>query len=272
MLVLSRRPNEKILFPHLGITVQVLRSSGNVTRLGIDAPKDVRIVREEIAEQDDLKVAPQVADAEADPSPRETVSAEVSRELRHTISNRLNTAVIGLHLLHRKLELGKLKDAESAVMKVFHELEALDSDVGRLLAPENPEMQGEPLVTRRRALLVDDCRNESELMAGYLRTFDYDVDIADDGLEAIAYLEAHQKPDVVLLDMQMPRLDGPGTIRRIRETPAFDGMRVFAVSGLSAEDAGVKIGPEGVDRWFTKPIRPNELVEEMRRDLAVLES
>jgi CheY-like chemotaxis protein len=194
-------------------------------------------------------------------------SSDSSRELRHTIRNRLNTAVIGLHLLHRKLETGQLEDAETAIMKVFQELEALDSDVGRLIAPP---VQGESLVPRRRALLVDDSRNESELMAGYLRTFNYEVDIADDGLEAIAYLEAHQKPDVVLLDMQMPRLDGPGTIRRIRQTPAFDGMRVFAVSGITAEQAGVEIGPSGVDRWFTKPIKPNELVNEMRRDLAVL--
>jgi carbon storage regulator CsrA len=255
MLVLSRRPNEKILFPNLGITVQVLRSNGNVTRLGIEAPQDVRIIREEISDQQPPTAMP------------ERPMHAPSSELRHAIRNRLNTAVLGLHLLHRKLEMGQLQDTEAAVMKVIHELQGLDSEMGPLI--QSPA-ENDSLVPRRRALLVDDSRNESELMAGYLRTFDYEVDIANDGLEAIAYLEAHQKPDVVLLDMQMPRLNGPETICRIRANRAFDGIRVFAVSGLSAEQAGVEIGPAGVDRWFTKPIKPNELVDEMHRDLAVL--
>ncbi len=48
MLILSRRPGQKVVFPGLGITIEVLRSSGSVARLGIEAPEDVAVLRDEI--------------------------------------------------------------------------------------------------------------------------------------------------------------------------------------------------------------------------------
>lgn len=48
MLVLSRRPEETIVFPELGITVEVIRTKGNTVRLGIKAPEEVRILRGEL--------------------------------------------------------------------------------------------------------------------------------------------------------------------------------------------------------------------------------
>ena len=50
MLVLSRRTDEEIVLPDLGVTIKVLRTSGNQIRLGISAPSDVRILRGELAE------------------------------------------------------------------------------------------------------------------------------------------------------------------------------------------------------------------------------
>lgn len=58
MLVLSRREADKILFPSLGITVEVLRVQGNRTRLGINAPADVPILRHEIADLKEIEFAP----------------------------------------------------------------------------------------------------------------------------------------------------------------------------------------------------------------------
>ena len=70
MLVLSRRIEEKIVLPGLGVTVQVLSIKGNVVRLGIDAPQDVKIFREELLAQDTrgdeqkLEIEPVVAKPE----------------------------------------------------------------------------------------------------------------------------------------------------------------------------------------------------------------
>jgi carbon storage regulator CsrA len=48
MLVLARRPGQKVVFPGLGISVEVLRARGTVTRLGIEAPDDVVVMRQEV--------------------------------------------------------------------------------------------------------------------------------------------------------------------------------------------------------------------------------
>src|SRR5690348_18444547 len=54
MLVLSRKENEKILFPHLGIALQILRVGGGKVRLGVEAPSDVSVVRYEIASEEQM--------------------------------------------------------------------------------------------------------------------------------------------------------------------------------------------------------------------------
>ena len=90
---------------------------------------------------------------------------------------------------------------------------------------------------------------------------------AKDGRDALDYLSgSRRRPDVVLLDMQMPRCDGPSTISAIRENPAYSGLRVFAVSGRVPADMGVTVGPSGVDKWFRKPLNPQNLVTELHRD------
>jgi DNA-binding response OmpR family regulator len=115
---------------------------------------------------------------------------------------------------------------------------------------------------------VEDNENESELLAGYLRTCDFHVVTARDGADALEYLAGNDKPHVMLLDMNMPRMDGRTTIGKIRSNPKCAGLKVFAVSGASPEESSVRVGPNGVDRWFTKPIRPDRLVGEINRELA----
>ena len=53
MLVLSRKEGQEILFPNLGITVEVLRVKGNNVRIGVDAPRSIRILRSELEEDGD---------------------------------------------------------------------------------------------------------------------------------------------------------------------------------------------------------------------------
>ena len=48
MLVLSRRESEKVLFPELGVTLEIVRIKGNVVRVGIDAPRSIRVIRGEL--------------------------------------------------------------------------------------------------------------------------------------------------------------------------------------------------------------------------------
>lgn len=241
MLVLSRRENDKIVFPHLGITVEVLRIAGRSVRLGVRAPESVRVLRHELAKEADL-----------------TLPAELPLS-NHRLRNRLNSAGIGLALVRKQLELGRSAEADATLERVLAEFQSLEAELSTT-SPAAP--QGE-----RRALLVEDDANERELLAGFLQLSGFQVDRVADGCDALDYLAEHQPPDVVLLDMQMSRCDGPMTIHRIRENPAYAGLRVFAVSGRVPDEVGVSVGPTGVDRWFRKPLNPQSLVREINRDL-----
>lgn len=244
MLVLSRRENDKIVFPHLGIAVEVLRIAGRSVRLGVSAPAHVRVLRHELAEEAVLESL--------------ALPAGVPMS-HHRLRNRLNSAAIGLALVRKQLEHGRVTDADATLERVLAQFQSLEDALSA--APPNGER------SERRALLVEDDANERELLAGFLQMSGFRVDGVADGCDALDYLAEHEPPDVVLLDMQMPRCDGPMTIHRIRQNPAYAGLRVFAVSGRVPGDMGVSVGPAGVDRWFCKPLNPQSLVQEINRDL-----
>ena len=249
MLVLSRGTTDKIIFPNLDITVEILRIAGNKVRVGIDAPKDVRVLRHELVDEQSG-----------------TGVSKKTSHLSHEFRNRLNTANVALHLLQRQLDAGLSEEAETTLQKALHELDTLNETIG---GTADSQLSADQKLPPCRALLVEDDANESELLAGYLQMSGFDVDRAMDGLQAMVYLSRHRSPDIVLLDMQMPRMNGPKTVSSIRSNPAYRDVKVFAVSGTPQAECGVSIGPEGVDRWFSKPINPQELVDEMNRDLAM---
>jgi len=261
MLVLTRRETEKILLPDLGVTVELMSVSGNRARLGISAPKSVRILREEVAANGRL-----IQEAAA--------RGTFNRDFAHEMRNRLNGAGIALEMLRLHLEAGNSTSALGPLEKVAEELNGLMAD---LLAAESAAAAAKASAkasakARRpwRALLVEDNANESNLLAGYLRMTGFEVDTAGDGADALDYLHSHDRPDVVLLDMLMPRCDGPTTVGRIRRDPHLDGMKIYAVSGTSQKRFDVQTGPAGVDRWFTKPVDPRELVRQIDSELAAL--
>jgi carbon storage regulator CsrA len=281
MLVLSRGRNDKVVFPTLGISVEILRVAGNKVRLGIEAPHEVPVHRHEISERIAAQENPDAG--ASDPHDRAIIKMPSAtagddqqagrlslREMNHAVRNRLNAAALGLHLLHRKLETDDLSDAEATIFKIFNELKAIEEQMegpGQKKAPagvRDPSHSG----PHHRALVVEDNDNERELLAGYLRVSGFDVDTAADGLQAMVRLTEHA-PDVVLLDMRMPRFDGRKTISAIRNNPDYRGMKLFAVSGTRPEEMNVSLGPSGVDRWFTKPVDPKGLLEALRDELHV---
>ncbi len=260
MLVLSRREKEKVVFANLGVAVEVLRVAGKVVRLGIDAPADIRILREELTD-------PTAANAMS--APQSPPAASMAQTVRHAIRNRLNVASLGLQVLQRRLESGDAEAAEATIAKIFNELSEIDAvlDSSKQANSAQPRESSQPPSRGRRALIVEDNPNESELLSVCLQMNGYAVEVVADGIEALSYLDSHEHPDFVLLDMAMPRCSGPQTIASIRRNPALRGIRLFAVSGADRREAGVAFGRLGVDRWFSKPVNVRELVREMDRNL-----
>jgi carbon storage regulator CsrA len=256
MLVLTRRETEKILLPDVGVTVELMSVSGNRARLGISAPATIRILREEVAANQ--KAVQHVA-----------ARGPIPREFAHAMRNRLNSAVLAVEMLRLQIAAGNTSAAQEPLDKVVDELRALAA----ILQPETAPPQALPTKTRRawKALLVEDNANESNLLAGYLRMTGFEVDTAGDGADALDYLRSHDRPDVVLLDMLMPRCDGPTTIGRIRRDPSLEGVKIYAVSGTSPKRFDVQTGPGGVDHWFCKPVDPRELVRQIDTELAAVQ-
>jgi carbon storage regulator CsrA len=259
MLVLSRSEQQKILFPSLDISVEVLRVRGRVVSVGIEAPPDVPIQRAEIAGLKSLDFPPDA----------QSVGAQLSK-LRKSVREGSRTAAERLNELHQLIEqiasVGspEAARAERILLDLYGDLKRIES--GAYSRGWESESAGdEP----PQALLVEDDQNERELMAGFLRMSGFQVVTAADGRDALDYLSMHAPPDVVLLDMQMPRCDGATMVRQIRCEPCFDGLKLIAVSGAEPDRFDLPIGPQGVNRWFRKPVDPEHLVSEVQRELAL---
>jgi len=111
-----------------------------------------------------------------------------------------------------------------------------------------------------RVLVVDDEPIVREVLARYLEKDGFVVDVAEDGEQALAAYDA-ATPDLVLLDLMLPRLDGLEVFRRMRE------RRPTAVIMLTAkvEETDRVVGLElGADDYVTKPFSPREVVARVR--------
>jgi len=279
MLVLTRGIQDKVLFPHIGVSIEILRVRGDKVRLGIEAPDDVKVLRHELAE------AANLPESSTKPSSGRAQQDTSAHDVHHW-RNRLHGASLAMTLAQKQFDLGRTDEASSSLRHALHEFDLLDHEMARhdsklqLGSPESVgtdptecsfpsvESLGDSESRRPRALLVEDNINESELLTAYLNLSGFDVDRAADGYQAVIYLARHETPDIVLLDMLMPRLDGPATIRSIRSNPDLEDVKVFAVSGSDQESLGVRTGPGGVDGWFSKPINPQRLVHEIQQSLA----
>jgi carbon storage regulator CsrA len=254
MLVLSRRENQKILFPNLGITVEIVGLKGNNVKLGIDAPPEIRVLRSELADPLESEAACEEGNA--------------SLEKLHERNNELNSIGLQIQIAQKLLKRGNNEQARNVLEGSLAKLQTLDGNL-------NPTSETKTTNTKhikRTALLVEDDANERQLMATILQMCGFEVDIAADGLAAIEYLRTHQRPDCVLMDMQMPRMSGPEAIAKIRQEIELATVPIYGVSGLPRQEANVPIGDRGVTGWFAKPVDANKLVSQIFRDAENRES
>jgi CheY-like chemotaxis protein len=109
-----------------------------------------------------------------------------------------------------------------------------------------------------RILIADDNADSAESMGMLLRLMGNDVRIANDGLEAVEQAATFQ-PDIVLMDIGMPRLDGYEAARRIRNQEWSRDTLLVAVTGWGPSDDDAEATAAGFDCHFTKPLDPAEL-------------
>jgi DNA-binding response OmpR family regulator len=109
-------------------------------------------------------------------------------------------------------------------------------------------------------LIVDDEPQITKVLRGYLEQSGYRVVIANDGAMALAQYK-HEKPDLVLLDLSLPQMDGIEVARRLRTTSNVPIIMVTA----RVEETDRLVGLElGADDYITKPFSPREVVARVR--------
>jgi CheY-like chemotaxis protein len=133
-------------------------------------------------------------------------------------------------------------------------------------APTNPQSDA-TAAPRKRILVVDDNRDSAESLAMVLRLLGYDVRTAHDGRQALVDVAVY-RPNLVLLDIGLPRMNGYEVARQLRLEPGGGQTKLVALSGYAREDDRREAYAVGFDHYLVKPVDFDALYEL----LAALES
>ena len=109
-----------------------------------------------------------------------------------------------------------------------------------------------------RILVVDDMRDLADTLAVLIRIWGYEVVVTYDGSEALIEASANP-PDVVLLDIGLPKMNGLDLARRLRQLPAMAKALLIAISGFGQEADVQRCKEAEIDCHFLKPVDPEEL-------------
>jgi PAS domain S-box-containing protein len=112
---------------------------------------------------------------------------------------------------------------------------------------------------RRRILLVDDNQSTTTVFTMLFKNLGCEVAAANDGAKAIE-LAATFRPEIVVLDLSMPRMDGYETCRRIREQPEGKNIVLLAVTGLGGGETVNRARLAGFDDVLTKPVKADDIL------------
>src|SRR5579864_295931 len=110
-----------------------------------------------------------------------------------------------------------------------------------------------------RILLIEDDEASLELLKYVLSAFGHTLFEARDGEQG---LEAARRelPDLILTDLQMPKMDGYGVVRALRKDPRFQDRPIVAVTAFAMRDDREQVLASGFDGYISKPIVPEEFV------------
>jgi len=115
-------------------------------------------------------------------------------------------------------------------------------------------------------LIVEDNEKNMKLVRDILRHKQYTTLEAVNGLDGVR-IARESRPDLVLMDIQLPDIDGIEALRRIREEASLDRVPVIAVSASVMPDDQQKIVTSGFDAFVTKPINLKQFLDTVKRFL-----
>src|SRR5207248_7225312 len=127
-----------------------------------------------------------------------------------------------------------------------------------------PQAAAGGICPQKRVLLVDDNQDAAELLGEVLRSAGHDVAIAHDGPEALGLLRRFH-PEIAVLDIGLPVMDGYELARRLRNEPTLDHLRCIAVTGYGQETDRARSRQAGFELHLVKPVDLSELLHALEQ-------
>jgi CheY-like chemotaxis protein len=128
-------------------------------------------------------------------------------------------------------------------------------------SPDQQDITETPISRTLHILLAEDNPINTKLAVGFIQLKNWKVDCAINGIDAVARFQ-EKSYDLILMDIQMPEMDGMEATRKIREIEAISRLKPVPVVALSAHAMKGDIDKAlscGMDDYITKPFKPNEL-------------
>ena len=110
-----------------------------------------------------------------------------------------------------------------------------------------------------RILMVEDLEDNRQILRDLMASVGYELLEAVDGAEGVA-VAIRERPDLILMDIQLPVLDGYEATRRIKANPALRHIPIIAVTSFALSDDEAKATAAGCDGYITKPFSPKQLL------------
>jgi two-component system, cell cycle response regulator DivK len=118
----------------------------------------------------------------------------------------------------------------------------------------------------KRILMVEDTEDNRQILRDLISNTDYELLEAVDGAEGIAMAAKH-KPDLILMDIQLPVMDGYEASRRIKSNPELQHIPIIAVTSYALAGDEARTLAAGCDGYIAKPFSPRLLLEKIREFL-----
>ena len=112
-------------------------------------------------------------------------------------------------------------------------------------------------------LVIEDYADTRELIASMLRQKGYEVMEAEDGIEGLLKASGNY-PDLIIMDLALPEMDGVETARRIHQMPKLSRTPIFVVSALLTQEVEAEVRAAGCTEVFSKPFEVDTLIDRVR--------
>jgi two-component system, cell cycle response regulator DivK len=116
---------------------------------------------------------------------------------------------------------------------------------------------------RKRILVVEDQEDNRRILRDLLTNAGYEIIEAENGEQALA-VAARERPDLILMDIQLPLLDGYEVTRRIKADPALRAIPIIAITSYALSGDENRARAAGCDAYVTKPYSPRALLAKIR--------